>query len=282
MSYYSGLRDFFGRKIQLRTHLGGTYFPTFYPTCIGSICRRALRRWQRTSGVQSSYQHLIDKVIPVYFRGGSNTASAASRMSQIFIFDSNLSSKSSGHILDKIARRNIHVGGTSGGRGSSPLPYIAILADLGQPQPFSVTFLKEVGDPCMLIYAAGVDAMTCPFLAKNDSVMSSILLSKSSCPCSRYLKHKRFSGDTWAPRLDSVAPRCQSTYIQNTEKVSLICNMNPRRDDTDIADRDFDLEKPLWTNACCVHFRFEVCRIFSNLTGTLVDVGRVSSACRSP
>lgn len=117
------------------------------------------RHWQRTSAIQCCHQQpAIDKVIPIFFKSGP---SGEPRMSQIFISDKARESKDSRSDLNNITRRDASIGGSDG-----PLPYIAILADLGQPPKFTVTFPERGNDRCLRIYAAGADAATYKFLAK--------------------------------------------------------------------------------------------------------------------
>ena len=126
-------------------------------------------------------QPLIDKVIPIYFKGGPKSASAESRMSQIFISDEARESKPSKEALGNITRRDKSLSGKDSDdikgttSDSGPLPYIAILADLGQPSSFSVTFPeRDIDDRCMRIYAAGVDTSTYPFLGKYPALMKTL------------------------------------------------------------------------------------------------------------
>ena len=121
-------------------------------------------------------QPLIDKMIPIYFKGGPKTTVAAeleSRMSHIFVSDKARKSTSSKDGLHSITRRHESISGSGSDSGS--LPYIAILADLGQPSSFSVTFPeRDVDDRCLRVYAAGVDTSTYPFLAKYPAIMSTL------------------------------------------------------------------------------------------------------------
>ena len=58
---------------------------------------------------------------------------------------------------------------------SKPLPYIAILADLGQPSSFFVTFPeRDTSDRCLRIYAAGADTTTYPFLTRHPALMDTL------------------------------------------------------------------------------------------------------------
>ncbi|KAF8548189.1 hypothetical protein OG21DRAFT_1526653 [Imleria badia] len=140
-----------------------------------------LRHWQRTSAVQCCHQQpLIDKVIPIYFKGGPESASPESRMSHIFISDQARKSTDSKETLHKITRRNKTLSGEGEDKStpldSESLPYIAILADLGQPSSLSVTFPERdiQRDRCLRIYAAGVDTATYPFLAKYPALMDTL------------------------------------------------------------------------------------------------------------
>ncbi|KAG9308729.1 hypothetical protein JVU11DRAFT_11514 [Chiua virens] len=135
-----------------------------------------LRHWMRTSAVQCCHQQpRIDKVIPIYFKGEHDKASAELQMSQIFISDKARESTDSKNELAPITR-----GGISGQDSEIPkrerpngLPYIAIMADLGQPPSFSVTFPeRETDDRCMRIYAAGIDTSTYPFLANHSALLN--------------------------------------------------------------------------------------------------------------
>ena len=139
-----------------------------------SLYKWTRRHWQRTSAVQCCHQQpLIDKVIPIYFRGGPETASAESRMSHIFISDKARKSTNSRNVLHDITRRHENMSGSASDSGT--LPYIAILADLGQPNSFSVTFPeRDVDDRCLRIYAAGIDTATYPFLAKYPAIMDTL------------------------------------------------------------------------------------------------------------
>ena len=143
-----------------------------------SLYEWTLRHWQRTSGVQCCHlQPLIDKVIPIYFKGGSESATAESRMSQIFISDKARESKPSKEALSNITRRNKTLSSKddSDVKDSGCLPYIAILADLGQPSSLSVTFTeRNIRDRCLRIYAAGVDTTTYPFLATYPALMKTL------------------------------------------------------------------------------------------------------------
>ena len=101
--------------------------------------------------------------------------SAKSRMSQVFISDKARQSTSSKGALGNITRRSEHLSGRGEGHASDTLPYIAILADLGQPPSFSVTFPeRDVDDRCLRIYAAGVDATTYSFLAKYPALVETL------------------------------------------------------------------------------------------------------------
>ena len=111
-------------------------------------------------------------MIPIYFKGGPKTASAKSRLSQISISDKVRQSASSKGALGNITRRSEHLSGRGEGHTFDSFPYIAILADLGQPPSFSVTFPEhDIDDRCLRIYAAGVDTTTYPFLAKYPALM---------------------------------------------------------------------------------------------------------------
>ena len=120
------------------------------PPC--SLYELTRRYWQRTSAVQCCHQQpLIDKMIPIYFKGGPKTTVAAeleSRMSHIFVSDKARKSMSSKDVLHSIPRRHENTSGSD--PDSRSLPYIAILVDLGQPSSLSVTFPKrDVDDRCL-------------------------------------------------------------------------------------------------------------------------------------
>ncbi|KAI9566680.1 hypothetical protein HD554DRAFT_2040055 [Boletus coccyginus] len=120
-----------------------------------------LRHWQRTSAVQCCHQQpVIDKAIPIYFKGGPEGASTDSKKA-----------------LHGITRRHENLRGKDGTSDpdSDPLPYIAILADLGQPSSFSLTFPeRNADDRCLRIYAAGVDTVTYPFLGRYPAIMDAL------------------------------------------------------------------------------------------------------------
>ncbi|KAG9310693.1 hypothetical protein JVU11DRAFT_9287 [Chiua virens] len=128
------------------------------------------RHWQRTSAVQCCHQQrLIDKVIPIYFKAGTETKF---QISQIFISDKAKESTASKDGLRAITRTDKGISRSDSPKDSSLPPYIAILADLGQPPAFSVTFPeREIDDRCLRIYVAGVDETTYPFLAQYPTVM---------------------------------------------------------------------------------------------------------------
>ena len=94
-------------------------------------------------------------------------------MSHIFISDKARKSTNSRNVLHDITRRHENLSGSASDSGT--LPYIAILADLGQPKAFSVTFPeRDVDDRCLRIYAAGVDTATYPFLSKYPAIMDTL------------------------------------------------------------------------------------------------------------
>ncbi|KAI9566688.1 hypothetical protein HD554DRAFT_2174105 [Boletus coccyginus] len=172
--------------------------------------RWTLRHWQRTSGVQCCHQQpLIDKVIPIYFKGGPEGASAESRMSQIFISDHARKSTDSKDVLCSIARRHRYLSGegATSDLGSEPLPYITILADLGQSPSFSVTFPeRDIDDPCLRIYAAGIHTTTYPFLARHPALMETLQglvhlqqIPEIETPCMEYLNAQVKFGSTATP-----------------------------------------------------------------------------------
>jgi len=170
-----------------------------------------LRHWQRTSAVQCCHQQpLIDKVIPIYFKGGPEGASAKSRMSQIFISDKARRSTDSKDVLHAITRRHENLRGEDGisDPDSEPLPYIAILADLGQPSSFSLTFPeRDIDDRCLRIYAAGVDTVTYPFLARYPAIMNTLQdlvllqqIPETETPVTQFLNAQVKFGSTATPK----------------------------------------------------------------------------------
>lgn len=182
-----------------------------------SLYEWTLRHWHRTSGIQCCHQQpCIDKVIPIYFKGGPESAPPQSRMSHIFISDKARKSKPSKDELAQITRRHESLSGKRSPKadedkgatsGSGSLPYIAILVDLGQPSSFSVTFPeREVGDRCLRIYAAGVDAAIYPFLTKYPALMKTLedlvhlqQLPETETPIREYLDAQVSFGDTAFP-----------------------------------------------------------------------------------
>ena len=155
-------------------------------------------------------QPLIDKVIPIYFKGGPEGASPESRISHIFISDKARESKDSKGGLHKITRRHKNLRGEHGASDpdSEPLPYIAILADLGQPSSFSLTFPeRDIDDRCLRIYAAGADTATYPFLARYPEIMNTLQdlvhlqqIPETETPITQYLDAQMKFGSTAAPR----------------------------------------------------------------------------------
>ena len=119
-------------------------------------------------------QHLIDKVIPIYFKG--EPGSAKERMSQILISDKARKSKDSKLALHAITRRDKTIGGEQSDAESGSLPYVAILADLAwKTSSLSVTFPeRDVSDRCLRIYAAGVDDTAYPFLAGYPALQQAL------------------------------------------------------------------------------------------------------------
>ena len=112
-------------------------------------------------------------MIPIYFKGGPEKASAGSRMSQILVSDKAPEWKDSRDVLHDIIHRSEYL--RSKGGNSDSLPYIAILADLGQPPSFSVTFPEQdVDDRCLRVYATGVDIATYPFLTNHPALMQAL------------------------------------------------------------------------------------------------------------
>ncbi|KAI9566675.1 hypothetical protein HD554DRAFT_2174092 [Boletus coccyginus] len=164
----------------------------------------------RTSAVQCCHQQpVIDKAIPIYFKGGPEGASAESRMSQIFISDKARRSTDSKKALHGITRRHENLRGKDGASDpdSDPLPYIAILADLGQPSSFSLTFPEgNTDDRRLRIYAAGVDTVTYPFLGRYPAIMDALQdlvhlqqIPETETPCMEYLSAQVKFGSTATP-----------------------------------------------------------------------------------
>ena len=99
-------------------------------------------------------------------------------MSHIFVSNKARESTSLRDALHSITPRHKNISGEDNSISASDadsLPYIAILAELGQPSSFSVTFPeRNVEDRCLRIYAAGVDTTTYPFLVKYPALMRSL------------------------------------------------------------------------------------------------------------
>ncbi|KAI9568062.1 hypothetical protein HD554DRAFT_2102717 [Boletus coccyginus] len=169
------------------------------------IMEWTLRHWQRTSAVQCSHQQpLIDKVVPIYFKGGPEGASAESRMSHIFISDKARDSKNSKDLLRDINWGHKYLSGENrhSASDSESLPYIAISVDLGQPSSFSATFSER----CLRIYAAGVDTTTYPYLARYPAIMTTLQalvylqqVPETEMPFTEYLNAQVKFGSTAAP-----------------------------------------------------------------------------------
>ncbi|KAF9232755.1 hypothetical protein BU15DRAFT_67188 [Melanogaster broomeanus] len=111
-----------------------------------------LRHWHRTSAVQCCHnQPSIDKVIPIYFKS-RGLARDEDGVSQIFISDKARAQTGPADTLDKILRTDNSIAGDN---HQSPLPYVAILADMGLtqsglnriefPKPSSTQFLGSSG-----------------------------------------------------------------------------------------------------------------------------------------
>jgi hypothetical protein len=123
-------------------------------------------------------------------------------MSHIFVSDKARKSTNSRNVLHDITRRHENLSGSASDSGT--LPYIAILADLGQPSSFSATFPeKDVDDRCLRIYAAGVDTATYPFLAKYPGLMDTLQdlvhlqqIPETDTACRDYLNAQMEFGST--------------------------------------------------------------------------------------
>jgi len=161
-----------------------------------------LRHWQRTSAVECSHQQpLIDKMIPIYFKGGPEGASAESH---IFVSDKAHNSKNSKDLLRDITRGHKYLSGENrhSASDSESLPYIAILVHLGQPPSFSVTFSERF----LRIYAAGVDTATYPYLARYPAIMKTLQalvhlqqIPETETPFTEYLDAQVKFGSTATP-----------------------------------------------------------------------------------
>ena len=146
-------------------------------------------------------------MIPIYFKGGPPTTSAESRVSQILVSDKARESKSSKDALHNFTRTSEYLSSSGAKQYSDSLPYIAILADLGQPASFSATFPeREVDDRCLRIYAAGVDAATYPFLTDYPAIMQTLQnlvhlqqIPETERPYTEYLNAQVKFGSTARP-----------------------------------------------------------------------------------
>ncbi|KAF9234793.1 hypothetical protein BU15DRAFT_65422 [Melanogaster broomeanus] len=128
-----------------------------------------LRHWHRTSAVQCCHnQPSIDKVIPIYFKSPDLAGRDEDHVSQILICDKSQGQTGFADTLDKILRTNNSIAGEN---HQSPLPYIAILADMGLtqsglhriefPKPSST---QPVYEQCLRIHACGMNSDTYRFL----------------------------------------------------------------------------------------------------------------------
>ncbi|KAF9239629.1 hypothetical protein BU15DRAFT_74483 [Melanogaster broomeanus] len=132
-----------------------------------------LRHWHRTSAVQCCHnQPAIDKVIPIYFNSPRMVGGDEGRVSQIFISDKARMQAGSADTLDKILRTDNSIAGEN---HQSPLPYVAILADMGLtqsgvhriefPKPSST---QPVYEQCLRIHACGMNSNTYRFLCGSN------------------------------------------------------------------------------------------------------------------
>ncbi|KAF9239620.1 hypothetical protein BU15DRAFT_74474 [Melanogaster broomeanus] len=132
----------------------------------------SLRHWHRTSAVQCCHnQPSIDKVIPIYFKSPGLAAGDEDHVSQIFIFDNARVQTGPADTLDKILRTDDSIAGEN---HQSPLPYVAILADMGLtqsglhriefPKPSST---QPVYEQCLRIHAHGMNSDTYGFLGSS-------------------------------------------------------------------------------------------------------------------
>jgi hypothetical protein len=146
-----------------------------------------LSHWERTSAVQCCHnQPLIDKVIPIYFKPQNEGDQAG--MSQILISDK-ARTKPSKPGLNRIQRDHESIAPNHRG-----LPYIAILIDLGiAKSEFEVQVDSSSDkDPCLHIYARGLDNTTYPFLKGRDDVIHILnnLYKRQSAPARRNLERQ--------------------------------------------------------------------------------------------
>ena len=114
-------------------------------------------------------------MIPIYFKEPSTTAVAVKeRASQIFVHNEALKYTHFKDRLCEIARKDPSIDDRRGSDADA-LPYVAILADLGRPSELEVTYSEsDVDDPCLRIYAAGIDATTHPFLSNRPDVLGTL------------------------------------------------------------------------------------------------------------
>ncbi|KAI6043607.1 hypothetical protein EDC04DRAFT_669446 [Pisolithus marmoratus] len=131
-----------------------------------------LRHWHRTSAVQCCHnQHLVDKMIPIYFKEGHSFHKDRSCVSQIFISD-RVWSRTHKQELKNITRHDDSI------NCHSSRPWVAILVDMAlQESAVEVNFVvkqpnrpttQHVFDsPCLFIYAAAINGDTFPFLSRS-------------------------------------------------------------------------------------------------------------------
>jgi hypothetical protein len=136
------------------------------------------RHWQRTCAVQCCHnQPSIDKVIPIYFKSRNDDSTDRHRFSQILISDK-ARKQATTTALQSIMRTDPSIAGPE---FKSPLPYIAILADMGLDEPgwrdSDVSFPQrtfgrvESDGQCLQIHARGMDPKTYAFLGGTDSAL---------------------------------------------------------------------------------------------------------------
>jgi hypothetical protein len=133
-----------------------------------------MRHWQRTCAIQCCHgQPTVNMVIPIYFKSAGPGRSGSDCMSQILISDRAPADNQS-DTLRNIKRTDPTIGGPD--ESSKPLPYIAILADLGLDLPeLEVTFPTEssartTSELCLRIQACGLSTETYPFLEDYPGV----------------------------------------------------------------------------------------------------------------
>ena len=128
--------------------------------------------WARTSAIWCCYDdHVIDKVIPIYFKSQPR----GSRMSHILISDT-ARDNSQHDLLDTITRKHENIAPDHNGP-----PYIVILADLGLSSSCDVVVRDKsmTDDPCLRIYAPGLDKKTYPFLPDDIASILNALYRQS-------------------------------------------------------------------------------------------------------